>query len=59
MSRNYLDICSFEGLHPIVCCPPLILKEIPIEAKQTIKYSNLANKSIFLVYLMYLVSILS
>jgi len=20
-TRNYLDICTFDGLHPIVCCP--------------------------------------
>jgi len=23
-SKSYLDICSFDGLHPIVCCPMAI-----------------------------------
>lgn len=53
VSHNYLDVCSFEELHPIVCCPPLTLKEPPMEAKSTMKYSNLASKSTYIVYSIY------
>jgi len=32
ITRNYLDICGFVGLEPIVCCPAKAIKpliEIP------------------------------
>lgn len=34
-SNNYLDICSFDGSKPIVCCPPAIDKTLPSTKFQT------------------------
>jgi len=50
-TRNYLDICKFVGLEPIVCCPrvtnskdlieiPEIKNESPISADESMNHTK-------------------
>lgn len=42
-SRNYPDICSFQGFKPIICCP----KRMLIVQDMIVKKSNIANESTY------------
>jgi len=57
ITRNYLDICQFIGLKPIVCCPTLMTaNERSIEVPTSKNGSSIsANESMNTHYQMYII----
>jgi len=58
ITRNYLDICDFIDLEPIVCCPPAYneqLTEIP-KTSTIVDQSMNSLYQILIVYILYFIT---